>query len=155
MSTATPPAPKPGFIDFYADGNYGKYIVSLGPGKYSGLDKPALIPDAQVSSLVVPAGLKATVFTGPDYTGASSIFTGPINVPNLTLFTIPTTNGQNWNDNLRSVIIESTTPGTPPSVTSTPAPMFDRAKQWVNANMMLAIMLLVLFIAVIYYVFFA
>jgi hypothetical protein len=83
-----------------------------------------------------------------------------MNVPDLRIFTFSGSDaaGQptpfTWNDTMASIIVEAVSPAAAPAVAATNGSMLSQAQTWVMTHQMIALFLLVAFLAVIYFMFF-
>ncbi len=159
MSTPAPPSqPAAGTIDVYTDINYGLPKQTLKVGSYPNVAN-AGVPDRSVTALTIPAGVTATLYSDLDFKGQKIQFVGPLNVPDIRVNKyIETVNGadviQDWNDKLRSIVVEASNPSASAAVIVPQQTLGEKARNFWNNNMLLSLILLAVIVAAIYYMFF-
>ncbi|MEO7309391.1 MAG: hypothetical protein ABIX01_03260 [Chitinophagaceae bacterium] len=86
-------------ITVYSDGRYKGVSMILSPGQYDGTKLAAGVGERSISSMVVPNGYRAKVFSGPNFDGETATISA-------TIFNMGS--GNSWNDKIGSIIVEKT-----------------------------------------------
>ncbi|MES2776585.1 MAG: hypothetical protein V4722_20580 [Bacteroidota bacterium] len=85
-------------VTVFADARYKGASMILSPGKYTGAQLAVGAGERAISSIVVPNGYKAVVYSGPNFDGDSGTITA-------TIYNMGGTSS-GWNDRIGSIIIE-------------------------------------------------